>query len=273
MPDIKTQLEHYLIIGLMGLMVVMGLGAAWYKHSYDKRITQLQNEMAEKDTTIEVQKGLYTKLTVQSENVKGVLDQKDVQVKELENQINKQKQQLLDATTLVASWKKAYEGVANATETTVPPDPKKPLEATREKVDFHQDFGYVKVDGWTLTKPPQAWVRVSQGRPLKLTLALSQDSARAWHTYATSSEENIGVDIQVTAVNPYILQPKWYEKIGIAIDLGMGTNRGGLGALAGLGLNYQIKQFTIGPHVWLGINDTVDKYYGIAFEWRPFQRN
>lgn len=276
MPDIKDQLTKYLILGLMLALVVMGLGAAWYKHSYDKQITQLQNEMAEKDKTIEVQKGLYTKLTVQSEDIKGVLDQKDQQVKELLNQISKQKQDLLNASTVVASWKKAYEGLAKATQTDVPPDPTKPAVAgakPREKVDFHQDFGYIGVDGWTLTNPPQAWVRVKQNRPLKLTLAISQDKDKAWHTYATSSEENVGVDIQVTAVNPLLLQPHWYEKIGIAIDLGMGTNRGGLGALAGIGLNYQIKQFTVGPHIWLGINDVVDKYYGLTFEWRPFQRN
>lgn len=275
MSDIKTQLTRYLILGLMLAVVVMGLGAAWYKHAYDKRITQLQNEMAAKDKTIEVQKGLYTKLTIQSENVKSFLDQKDQQVKALEEQIKKQKQDLLSASTVVASWKKAYEGLAKATQTEVPPDPAKPELGgkTRQKVDFHQDFGYIGVDGWTLTNPAQAWVRVKQNRPLKLTLAISQDKDKVWHTYATSSEENVGVDIQVTAVNPFLLRPKWYEKIGVAIDLGMGTNRGGLGALVGVGLNYQIKQFTIGPHVWLGINDIVDKYYGVAFQWRPFQRN
>jgi hypothetical protein len=274
MPDIKDQLTKYLILGLMLALVVMGLGAAWYKHAYDKRITQLQNEMAEKDKTIEVQKGLYTKLTVQSENVKGVLDQKDTQVRELEDQIKKQKQDLLNASTVVASWKKAYEGLAKATQTEVPADPTKPalVGKTREKVDFHEDFGYIGVDGWTLTNPAQAWVRVKQNRPLKLTLAISQDKDKAWHTYATSSEENVGVDIQVTAVNPFLLQPKWYEKIGIGIDLGMGTNQAGLGALVGVGVNYQFMQFTMGPHVWLGINNTLDKYYGLTFEWRPFQR-
>jgi hypothetical protein len=69
-----------------------------------------------------------------------------------------------------------------------------------------------------------------------------------------------------------VLQPKWYEHIGVAVDLGAGTNQSGVGALVGLGLNYQFMQFTLGPHVWLGLNNTVDKYYGISFEWRPFQR-
>lgn len=272
----NMEVQKILFGTMLAAIVGLVLALAWTNHQHQKQVAQLQNEMAMKDKTIEVQKGLYTKLTIQSEEIKNVLDSKDKQVQELLDQIKKQKQDLLSASTVVASWKKAYEGLAKATQTEVPPDPTKPVVAgakPREKVDFHEDFGYIGVDGWTLTNPPQAWVRVKQNRPLKLTLAISQDKDKAWHTYATSSEENVGVDIQVTAVNPFLLQPKWYEKIGVAIDLGMGTNRGGLGALAGIGLNYQIKQFTIGPHIWLGINDVVDKYYGITFEWRPFQRN
>jgi len=269
-----------ILFGVMtAAILALVLALAWQIQQHQKAVLKLQNELAEKDKTIEVQKNLYTKLTLQTQNVQGTLDKRDAQVKELEDQINKNKQQLLDATTLVATWKKAYEGLANATQTTVPPDPKNPpsnpvdVAKGREKVDFHEDFGYIKVDGWTLTNPPQAWVRLTQGRPLKLTLALSQDKDKGWHTYATSSEDNIGVDIQVTSVNPFVLQPHWYEKIGIAVDLGAGTNVGGVGALVGLGVNYQFKQFTLGPHVWLGINNVVDKYYGVAFEWRPFQRN
>ena len=272
------EVQRLLFLVMGGAIIALVLALAWTNHQHQKQVAQLQNEMAEKDKTIEVQKGLYTKLTVQSENVKNVLNQKDQQVRELLDQINKQKQDLLDASSLVVTWKKAYEGLAKATQTHVPPDPKDPPKdptavAGRDKVDFHEDFGYIKVDGWTLTNPPQAWVRLTQGRPLKLTLALAQDKDKAWHTYVTSSEENIGVDIQVTAVNPYFLAPKWYEKIGIAIDLGAGTGSAGIGALVGLGVNYQFKQFTLGPHVWLGINDRVQHYYGLAFEWRPFQRN
>jgi hypothetical protein len=264
---------------LTAAIVALVLALAWQNHVHQKEVTALQNSLAEKDKTIEVQKGLYTKLTIQTQNIQGTLNQKDVQVKELEDQVLKQKQQLLDATQLVLTWKKNYEGLAKATQTPVPIDPKNPptnpieIAKGREKVDFHEDFGYIKVDGWTLTNPPQAWVRLTQGRPLKLTLALSQDSDKAWHTYATSSEDNIGIDIQVTSVNPYVLQPHWYEHIGVAVDLGAGSNQSGLGALVGLGVNYQFKQFTLGPHVWLGLNNVVDKYYGLSFEWRPFQRN
>jgi hypothetical protein len=276
--DARTKALAILFGVMTAAIFALVIALAWQSHQHQVAVTQLQNELATRDKTIEVQKNLYTKLTVQTKDIQGTLDQRDKEVKLLEEQIKKQGQELLNASSLVVSWKKAYEGLAKATQTHVDPDPKNPptnpveIVKGREKVDFHQDFGYIGVDGWTLTNPPQAWVRVKQNRPLRLTLALSQDKDKAWHTYTTSSEENIGVDIAVTSVNPYLLQPKWYEKIGIAVDLGAGTNQSGIGALVGVGLNYQFMQFTLGPHVWLGINNTVDKYYGLSFEWRPFQR-
>lgn len=270
--EIETKILKYCLTGVVALGLVLGAGFVLKQRAYEKRILELQNEAAAKDKTIEVQKNLYTKLSLQSNDVKGTLDQKDAQVKELEDQIKKQKQQLLDATSVSVQWKKAYEGLAsNATETTVPPG-EKPGDKQREKVDFHQDFGYIGVDGWTLTNPAQAWVRVKQNRPLKITLAMSQDSNKAWHTYASSSEDNVGIDIQVTAVNPNVLQPKWYENIGLLTSVGGGTNQMGGAFLVGEAITYKFRQFTLGPSIWLGINNRVDKYYGLVFEWRPFQK-
>lgn len=270
--DAATKVRITVFGVMVAAILALVLALAWNIQQHQKQVTQLQNDLAEKDKTIEVQKGLYTKLALQTQNVQGTLDQRDAQVKELTDQIKKQKQEILDATQLTLTWKKAYEGLANATETHVDPPKGQPATAGREKVDFHEDFGAIKVDGWTLTNPPQAWVRLSPGKPLKLTLAISQDASKAWHTYATSSDPNIGVDIAVTAVNPYVLQPHWYENIGVVVDLGAGTNQSGVGALLGVGLNYRFLQFSLGPHVWLAMNSVVDKYYGLSFEWRPFQR-
>src|SRR5580692_4364441 len=71
-----------------------------------KTISQLQNEAALKDKTIEEQKGLYEKLTLQEQNVQSVLDSKDPQIKELEAQLKATKQQALTATQVALTWKK-----------------------------------------------------------------------------------------------------------------------------------------------------------------------
>lgn len=268
------ELRDKLQLGTIGLLCLLLLGvggvAAWYRYSYEKQIISLQNKVAAQDKTIEAQKGVYTRLVVQTDEVKSLLNKKDAQVKLLLDEVKKQKSELLTATTATATWKKAYEGLASATGTTVPVEGQ-PTK-TRERVDFTKDFGYIKVEGWTLSSPPEAWVKVAQQRPLRLTVAIAQANDKSWRSYVTSSEENVSVDIQVSSVNPQMLKPRWYEKIGVAVDVGAGVNQSGVGALFGFGLNYQIGQFTVGPHAWFGISKTVDKYAGISFEWRPFQQ-
>jgi hypothetical protein len=153
-------------------------------------------------------------------------------------------------------------------------DPVDPTQPGRDRIDFNKDFGMIGVKGYTITNPPEAWVSVKQLRPLKITVAVTQDKDRQWHTYATSSDENTAVDIALSAVNPYILEPKWYEKIQLGLSLAGGSGTGGFGFLAGIDATYKIKQFDVGPAVFvtLGAGTAVTPFFGAKFNWRPFER-
>jgi hypothetical protein len=243
-----------------------------------KTISQLQNESALKDKTIEEQKGLYEKLTLQEQNVQSVLDSKDPQIKELEAQLKATKQQALTATQVALTWKKAYEGAAKATQSTVSspsavttgPSSSGTTSLSRERVDFNQTYDFLGVTGYTMTNPPEAYLKIQQLRPLKLTLAVTQDSTKAWHTYVTSSEENVQPEVTVTAVNPFMEDPKWYERISLKSDVGLGSTSGGAGVLLGLGATLDVGKFTVGPAAWVTVSDRVDKYLGVMAGWRPF---
>lgn len=261
--------KNYLLLVMMALLLGMAGYVLYQQRKHIGEVTALQNSLAEKDKTIEIKEGLYHKLTLQNRDLMAFLDKKDKQVASLADELKKKKQELLTTTSLVISLKKEIELLADGTQTEVPSEDGKP---SRTKVEFRHDFGFVKVDGWTLTNPPQSWVKLSPGKPLKLSLSIAQDKTGAWHSYATSNDPLVGVDISLTAVNPYLFKPKWYEGFGLLIGLGMGTNQSGLGALVQVGLTYKIKQFTVGPAVWLGLNNVVDKYYGVTFEWRPFEK-
>lgn len=261
--------QYALIVVVAGLVAVIVWGAVG-KWQTDKEMARLRNESASKDQTLEIQKGLYTKLSLESENLKGLLDSKDQQVKELLGQINKTKEDLLAANQLVISWKKAYEGALAATQTHV--DPTDPTKPGRDRVDFNKDFGMIGVKGYTITNPPEAWVSVSQLKPLKILVAVSQDKNMQWHSYATSDDPNTGINITLSAVNPYVLEPKWYEKLQLNTMLAGGATDSGFGIIAGLGVSYKIKQFDLGPAFFLGINNHVDKYFGATFSWRPFEK-
>ena len=198
-----------------------------------------------------------------------LLDKKNQQQKDLLDQLKKSKQELLATNKIVIGLKEQLVKMAAGTQTEVPSVDGKPA---RTKVDFHHNFGFVTADGWTLTNPPESWLRLNPGKPLTLNVSLAQAQDKTWHSYVTSDSNDITVDVKVAAVNPYIFKPHWYEGIGVNIGLGGGTNQSGAGALVAVGLNYKIKQFTVGPNVWFGINNVVDKYYGLTFEWRPFEK-
>lgn len=266
-------IANKLLLALVGFLILCLGGGAIYvavlQHQYSKKIIDLQNAVAQRDKTIEIKDGLYHRLAVQTEDLKNLLGTRDKQVLDLQSELKKRKEELLTTATVVLGLKKEITQLKEGTQTEVPVENGKPA---RTKVDFHHDFGTVKVDGWTMTNPPQSWVRLGPGKPLRVNVSVSQDKDKAWHAYATSDDPNVGVDIALAGVNPQVLAPKWYEGFGIEIGLGAGTNQSGVGALVALGITYKLKQFTFGPMVWLGINQVVDKYYGLSFTWRPFEK-
>jgi len=262
----KLDFQQKIITGLVILLAVGALFGAFKRYQYQKQIVHLQNAAAERDKTIEVQKGVFEKLTIQVKDANDLLNTKDKQLSELANELKHSKEQLLSFNTIAVAWKKAYEASIAGKQTVVPAEGGK----TRTKVEFQKDFGYIGVNGYTLTDPAEAFVHVQQNRPLKISLAVAQDKDRAWHTYATSSEENVGVDIALTGVNPLILEPKWYEKIGVTSAFGLGLGNQGAGVLLGVGASYQFGKYEVGPSVWLSATNGLTKYYGGTFTWHPF---
>lgn len=265
MNKILDFVKKYVLFGLMLAICGAIIWGAIKKHNYEKQILQLQNTIASNSKTVEDQKGLYEKLTIQTGDLKSLLNAKDTQIQELNNQVKQDKDQLVSVTTSVVTWKKAYEGLANAKETTVPPTGTN--TASRERVDFDAKFGYIEASGYTLTGPPEAYVKVQQNRPLKLTVALAQNKDKTWKTYATSSEENVSVDIAVAGVNPLVLEPRWYEGLDVNAQLGAGA-----GVLAGVGVGIKISKFTVGPNIWVTTGTSLNTFYGMNVAYRPFEK-
>jgi hypothetical protein len=268
----KTK-ETLLKIAVLALAVVLIIGiilGAIGKYYYDNKLVDLQNTIASRDKTIETKDGLYEKLVIQTKNLEDLLNSKDKEIIALKEQLKDKDQELITATSLAVKWKKAYEALVAATQTTIPPST--PDGKERTKVSFQKDFGYIRVSGYTLTNPAEAFILVKQNRPLKLVVAVSQDKDKIWHTYATSSEENVGIDIQLASVNPYIFEPKWYERVAINAMLSMGVS-GKLSALIGVGATIPINQFDVGPAVMLHMDGNgLDPMVGIFAAWHPFQR-
>lgn len=252
-----------IFVPTLGIIFLLGL-LAYNRWSDAKKITELQNVIATQDKTVEVDRGVFTRLSTQVHDLSDLVGSRDKEVANLKTQIENNKQQLLTVNSLVIKWKKAYEGSATAKQSD--PTPEHPQG---KRVDFTKDFGYLTVAGYTWTDPPSAWVSVKQNRPLKLTLAVAQDKAGAWHSYATSSEDNSQIDIALSGVNPYLFQPKWYEKISLNFSGGVSST---LDGVTSLGVGYDFGNLTLAPTVWFTSTDQVTRYFGVSVAWRPFKR-
>ena len=226
-------------------------------NAYEKQIVKLQNEIAARDTTIEVQKQVYAKLALQLDDLKTTIDTSTAEGKRLAEELKKNKAELVAVNNSIILLKdQVAKGQGQQTDV-----------GGRKKVEFAQDFGYAKVTGFTLTDPPEYQLKLGQGsKPLKLTMALTQQKDGSWKQFVTSSDENVGVDIGVTAVNPYILEPSWYEKIRVHMDFGVGS-----GVLGGVGASYQVGQFDFGPSIWGVTSGGGQAFYGLNFSWAPFK--
>lgn len=267
----QVSLKSGLIVA--GVILLCFVGFAAYhtitKNAYDARIVELQNQVAAKDQTIEVQKGVYEKLTIQTKSLESLLGSKDQELKSLKDQLDKQGAQLLTATSLVVKLRHDLE--THSTPTPTVPVPDKP-DTQRVMVDSKDDFdpfrvfGQIDVDCKYQTAT--IGLKLRQLKPLNISVVVSQDKEGTWRSTATSSVANFQVDIALAAVNPYLLEPKWYEKIGLGVDLGVGTNPG---LLAGIGVYYTIGKFELGPRAWVVVDHGVSPYFGAQLLWHPFQ--
>lgn len=252
------KLLRYIALGLIGILLALGVYGYFQVRSYERHIVELQNQVAQRDSTIEVQKQVYTKLTAQFDDLSKVVDRSTAEGRSLAAELKKNKSELVSVTNALV---KLREQVVQGQGTQVDVD-------GRKRVEFSQDFGYVSIGGHTLTDPPEYQLRLGPGsRPLRLQLAVAQQKDGSWRSYVVSSDENVIVDIGLTAVNPYVLEMRWYEKFQLHLDVGVGD-----GVLAGVGASYQIGRFQFGPNVWGTTTGGGEVFYGLNLSWSPFKR-
>lgn len=251
-----------IIAGILGVVLAAIIGFALHQdRRHERELIALQNEVAKRDKTIEVQKQVYAKLIPQIESMKGSIDTNTAEGKRLADEIKKQKAELVSVNNALIKLKdQVAEGIGK----------QEPVSPGRDKVTFDHDFGFAAVSGFTITNPPEYKLKLYQGsKPLKLTLALTQQEDKSWKSYVASSDDSISVEIGVSAVNPYHFDEKWYEKFSLKLDLGVGD-----GVLAGFGASYRFGNFNVGPSVWGTISgDNGSVFYGGSFTWSPFKRN
>lgn len=268
--------ERY-FISLLLLPLIVGLVFlsmnVYEKNSWNDQRTKLLNEIATRDKTIEVKEGVYRKLALDTENVKAILGDQQKQNKLLLQQIDEGKEKLVTATNASLYWKQQFEIAVVGTSTVVVPSgngvvlPGAPpvLELSSGPVNF----GFVSVLCRAITTaPPTFKISLDKGKtPLGISLALTQGEDGSWKSYVTSSDPNVGIDISSTAIDTSKFKSKWYEKISLSAEVGVGG-----GVLGGVGAQYRFGNFDVGPRIWSVTTDRSSVFYGASLTWYPFAR-
>lgn len=263
-------------IALISMVVAVVVAACFTgyitirEQAHNAEIVKLKNEIALRDKTIEVQQGVYQKLTIQAHDLSKLLDDKDVELTALRKQLKQQGSDLLTANTIIASLKKELESAGNVK----PPEPTETAIIRKVEFDSGADFDPFEVSGYTTVnceKPDErsAQLHMKQRTPLKFSVIVSQDKDGTWRTSTSSSSDKFDVNIALAAVNPYILEEKWYEKLSFVLEAGIGTNPG---LLAGGGVDVEIGKFDVGPRVWAVVDRGASPYFGASIAWHPFKK-
>lgn len=251
---------------VLAILLVAGAGfVAWKRHQYEKVQLELRNQIATHEATIEVQKGVYEKKSVEAADLRKLLDTTKNENAKLGKELDRNKATVLSLTELSLKQRQDYEAKLSAKQTQVPGVSPGQI---RTKVEFDKEFGRYQVTGYTLTDPGEAWLRLRQVRPLRLTLAISQLPDKSWRTTVASSEEDTSVEVKLAAVDPLVLSPKWYERLGFMLQIGGGTEDGSAAGILGLSVTYDVKQFSMGPSAW--VTTRGHGFYGASVLWRPF---
>jgi hypothetical protein len=151
----------------------------------------------------------------------------------------------------------------------VVPVPSGPCTEKQIEYSSVQDIGLLKLTLKTLTRDPEyteTLVVEPGSKPLQLTLDLTRDKKKQWRSRVTSSDERVGVEIGVNSVNIQPLEEKWYERIKIVGDLGVGPT----GFLGGFGVVYEVEWFDVGPKVWATPNG---QFAGATITYAPFKKD
>jgi hypothetical protein len=229
----------WIVLVIAVLAVGFKFGDWWRTRQSVDAIAKLSTQLQKTTETLEITTGLYSKQSYAYENLTKYLSYKTDETAALQKELEKSRADLLTANQLTLKWKKAYEAVLAANQTEEPPaDSGGP---TRKRVDFSGRLGPIQASGHTLTDPAEAFLKLEQVIPLKLTVAVAQNRDKTWTTFVTSSDPNIDVKVDLAGVNPLVISPKWYQRIWM--DLGAAA----LGDPAGyLGLSWRGDRLSVG---------------------------
>ena len=235
MSDQPVQFSKAAVPGgiILGAVVFALLGYNCGTRKAQDQVATLTTQLAESEKTIELKDGLYSTTIVEMNNLKDLLQGSDAEIAALKKQLSDSQAQLLTTQQVAIKWKNAYEAELTANQSQG--------SDGRTRVDFQGDLGPIHAQGFTLTDPAEAHLKLDQLRPLVLTVSVAKNKDGKWQSYVTSSEPNMQAVVNLAGVDPGVTSPSWRPRIWV--DLGadfIGDHA------ARAGLSYHFDRWSLG---------------------------
>lgn len=247
---------------LMAGLAIFGIAQFTKAKQEEAARIAAQNEIALMSDVIEEKEGVWSRLSVQQEDI---IEQLREENSDLATTIEDR-----DANILAMS-----EAIARFSNIRVVVRPQnvvqEPVE-DRIRVAFTEEVDPIRVEGFTLTDPPEAEVTVGFTRPLQLRTVITQEEDGSWRTYIEGDYPNLEIEQIETVVNPFPERGRtWVENISIGGGLHGSTQFDA--AFGEVFLMYTFDDsISVGPSAGVAVIDDEARFMlGAKFVWYPWR--
>lgn len=256
---------------VLAVLILIGGGAFLYeKRSHAKEKKELNNKIATMRSII-----IETPTAASIEAV--LLDDLRSKNSQLQSIIDDRNESIVAISKVSLKWKNRYLKEMNAEQSVVDEDNNPVvidvdcedcMSGKRFRVDFDQIDGIMYVKGFTLTNPAYAELELSRTEPLRLEISLAKGKDGSWRVYVDSNNAGLETADLDLAVDMSIFESKWYEKIGIGGDIGVGP-----GVQTTIRAFYDVdRAWFVGPFMTFQYDGSkFQKFYGATVGFYPFR--
>ena len=265
MSKLKLDWTKIIIGFLMAALAAFGISSFIRANNEEDKRIEAQNKIAEMSEIFQESEDTWSRLSQQKENLIEELREDN---EDLANKIEDQDLQIHTLSTIVAKFDK-IRIIVKRENVTQSPDEKDP---ERKRVTFSQTVDPIRVDGFTLTDPPEAELDVDFVRPLKLKTIVTQAEDGSWKTFISGDWPNLQIEQIDTTVNPRTRKDRSLpENISIGGSLSTSTT---LDSLSGdLNLMYDFGDLQFGPKIGItNIDDKTRFLVGLQMQYFPWRQ-
>jgi hypothetical protein len=271
------QAKDWIVLSLfVFLAVVIGFLVSFYFKNLknEKVINELIQEKARLQQNVQETKTILSSLELENSNLKKTLE---IQNKELSDIIKKRNEEIVSLTNVSLRLKNQIIELKNLQSIVLDKTDKEVVVLDKEcqncfasyrlKIPFEEISEFLKVYGYTISNPNEAYVNLEFIKDIELNVVVSKNEKGELKTYIDTNSENV-LPVKINfSLDEKAFKKRWYEKISLGLDMAFSNK---VGILPSLRANFDISDsLYISGHIGTGADF---QFWGLGFGIYPFVR-